>query len=216
MSPKTKGMIIALSILVVALLAVRWAVGPQSPGGDEDASATTRFVSPRFVGYHKGERQWSLEADSIEEAEAEEGESVVVVQRVRNGVLYRDGEEVMRFEAQSGLWRPNSADLTLEGDVVFENSDGLRFTSQQVHWNADTEVLSSPGQVYITFKDQEFVADRLHADVKADRYEFSGNVRWTSGTGGLVRARLAVYSDEAGTLEFFELDGPARFVFDGS
>lgn len=215
MSPKAKRLVLALSVLVVIVLTVRWILGSPEPAG-VDVTATTRFVSPRFVGYHKGERQWQLEADAIEEAETEGGEAVVQVQRVKNGVLYRDGEEVMRFEAQTGLWRPNSADLTLAGDVVFLNRDGLRFTSQEVHWNADREELTSPGQVHITYKDQEFVADRLHADVKADRYEFAGNVQWKSEAGGLVRARSAVYSDKAGTLEFLGLEGPARLVFGGS
>lgn len=215
MSPKTKRLVLALSILIVAVLVVRWILdGPQLAG--EDVATTTRFVSPRFVGYHKGERQWQLEADAIEEATGDGGEAVVHVRRVQNGILYRDGEEVMRFEAREGLWRPNSADLVLSGEVVFQNRDGLRFTSQEVHWNADREELTSPGQVYITYKDQAFVADRLHADVKGDRYEFSGNVRWTSDAGGLVRAGSAVYSDKAGTLEFLGLEGPARLVFGGS
>ena len=57
------------------------------------------------------------------------------------------------------------------------------------------------------------MADRLEADVKEDRYEFTGNVVWRSETGALVRARTAVYSDEKGTLEFIDLDGPAQLVF---
>lgn len=209
-----KRLIIVLAILVAAVSVVRWVVGVSKPEGKDDSPLTTRFTAPKFVGYHKGVRQWALEADAVEEHQTEDGEQVVHVQRVRNGLLYRDdGEVAMRFEANAGVWRPSSADLTLEGDVAFVNSDGMHFTTQQAHWNADTEQLTSPGQVHITYKEYDFVADRLFADVKGDRYEFEGNVSWKSSSGALVRARSAVYSDKKGTLEFIELDGPAQLVF---
>lgn len=214
MQPRARAVVIAVFIVVAALLAIRFATQGPDPAGEEEGPATTRFTAPRFVGYHQGARQWVLEADEIEERQGEKGERIVHLVRVHRGILYRDGEEAMRFEADRGEWRERSNDLTLEGNVVFTNQDGMRFTTDIVHWNAKTEELSSPTRVSITYKEQSFVADTLHADVKADRYRFMGNVEWTNDAGAFIRAQTAVYSDEKGTLEFEELDGPAQIVLD--
>ena len=212
MQPRVRLAVIAILMVTVAVLALRYVSDAPGAGGGEEGPATTRFTAPRFVGYHQGVRQWELEADEIEERHDEKGGRLVHLTRVRHGILYRDGEESMRFEADRGVWHEKSSDLTLEGNVVFTNQDGMRFTTEVVYWNADTEALSSPTPVRITYKDQEFVADQLDADVKADVYRFIGNVRWTNEAGALVRAHLAVYSDEKGVLEFVDLDGPAQLI----
>ena len=199
-------------VLAVALLFARWWMHDPVPDPDGAEAPVIRFVAPRFVGLHQGVRQWSLAADAIEETRGEKGERIVYLMGVHDGQLYRDGKVALRFEAARGVWREPGSDLVLEGDVVFTSDDGLRFHTQQVHWNAQEERLVAPGQVEIVYEDQRFVADSLDADVKGDRYEFRGNVRWTTDRGALVWSEQAVYSDESGVLEFLDLLGPAELV----
>lgn len=204
----------ALGCALVALLAaVRWWTRGPAPEPPDVPEPVIRFVAPRFVGLHQGVRQWALSADAIEEARGPDDERIVTLIRVHDGLLYRDGEVALRFEAARGIWREPGSDLLLEGGVVFVNSDGLRFETETVRWNAQDERLTAPGTVEIVYRDQRFVADRLDADVKNDRYEFWGNVRWTTERGARVQAEAAVYSDESGTLEFTGLLGPAQLVF---
>lgn len=201
--------------LVLALLAARWWAGERAPEPEVPSEPVIRFVAPRFVGLHRGVRQWSLSAEAIEETRGEQNERVVTLIRVHDGQLYRDGEVALRFEAARGIWRETSSDLVLQGDVVFVSADGLRFETQEVRWNAQEERLVAPGPVEILYRDQRFTAGRLDADVRGGRYEFSGKVRWTTETGARVEAERAVYSDEPGVLEFFGLLGPAELVFGG-
>lgn len=211
--PKLQRWLILAAVAVLAAVAgVRWL--DRAPVGVEEAGEPViRFVSPRFVGLHRGGRQWSLAADAIEETRGEKDERVVHLIRVRDGLLYRDGQEALRFEAARGVWREPGSDLVLQGDVVFVNEDGLRFETQEVRWNAEAERLIAPGPVEIVYRDQRFVADRLDADVGEDVYEFIGNVRWTNERGARVQAERAVYRSESGVLEFEGLVGPAELVF---
>src|SRR5690606_11544652 len=183
--------VLAILIVTVAVLAVRYVHDTPGAGGGEEGPATTRFTAPRFVGYHQGVRQWELEADEIEERQDEKGGRLVDLTRVRHGILYRDGEESMRFEADRGVWHEESSDLTLEADVVFASQAGMRFPPLAVYWSADPEARRPPPPGRGTSTGEEFVADQLHGDVKARGCRLIGSVRWTNEAGALVRAHLA-------------------------
>ena len=213
MQPRAKTLLIVLSIIIVVALAFRWATGDPVSTGGEEAPLTTRFTAPRFVGYHKGERQWSLEAETVEELQEERGERVVRLMRVQDGILYRDGDIAMRFEAAEGLWRQGTNDLTLEGGVVFVNSDGMRFedgTSALERRYGALDIAHS-GAHHLQragFRRRSPLCGRQRGPLRVYRER-----RMEERDRRLGRARKAVYSDEKGTLEFMELEGPAQFVF---
>ncbi len=171
----------------------------------------TRFTSPHFVGYHEGERQWSLEAALIEEAGADRP-GILLLEEITRGVLYRDGEEYLTFRGDRGEWKPEGSELTLEGNVQFYEKGELLLTSEKVIWHGSEELLVSPVRVLAYYDKQTVEADHLEVESAEERVHMSGNVIWTNDDGVRVRATSAVYTKDQ--LSFSGLLEPVRFEWD--
>lgn len=217
-SPPVRRWIGALLILgAVAMLALsigRLLSGPPETAVEERGPITARSVSPRFTGYHKGVRQWSLAAEEVEEVLQGGEEGIVRLRSITEGILYKDGRPDLEFEAAAGVWNRESGDLELSGGVRVRGGDGLTFTSDQVIWEARQEQLIAPAPVRLLFRDQTVEAERLEADVSEDRVRLIGRVVWTTEGGLRVEAAEAVYTGNGESLEFRGLLGPARFVME--
>lgn len=185
---------------LLALVAVRFLPGtePAPEGGERLA---TQFINPVFTRYHQGVRQWSLRFERV--VESPESRDVYLLERVSEGVWYRDGEPDLRFEAERGRWNQATGDLELTGSVRFEGSDGLQFEAPSVLWDARAERLVVPEPVAVEFKGQRLRADRLVIGPGADEVTLEGNVEWTGDDGSRARGTRAVLYQDRGRVELY-------------
>lgn len=219
MNARLRNWIIAIFALAAAVSLGSLIFGTgQAPTGPSEP-LPTRFVNPRFVGYHQGAQQWRLDADAVEERDEEgphdEPTRSVHLTHIREGILFQDDAADMRFEARRGVWDSHTGDLELIDDVVFTQEDRLIFRSDHVFWYADDERLVSEVPVHVILDGQVITADRFEAFLAEDRFEFEGNVVWESPDGAVMRADGASYLGDVDTLRFFGRDGPALLQFTG-
>lgn len=205
-----------LFLFAVVLLAISGALfwsfrTPSAPDRSQTETHRTRFTNPHFVGYHEGVRQWSLEANLIEE-DGPDNPGVLLLREITQGVLYREGEEYLTFHADRGVWRPERSQLELEGDVRFHEDGELLLSSEKVMWYGSDERLVSPVRVLAYYDGQRVEADRLEVESVEDTVKLSGNVLWTNPDGIQVRAESALYTGDE--LVFEGLLEPVRFELD--
>lgn len=189
-----KGLVLVGTLVAIAL-ALYWAFGPgHQPPESLGDGGRTRFSRPHFVGYQGGVRQWSLQAESIEEAGADQP-GVLLMEDIKEGVLYRDGEVHLTFHARRGIWKSDEGELELEGDVVFYDEGVHLLSAEKVLWDSNEEQITVPVRVYATLGGDEVEADFLEARLAEERVELRGNVFWTTKEGVEVRAAHALYVD---------------------
>lgn len=201
----------SLALLLALLLGRSLLRDAPAPQG-EMAELTTQFLSPVFTRYHRGVRQWTLRFDRVVESPDEK--AIYLLERVSEGVWYRDGEPELRFEAERGRWNQETGDLELFGNVRFEGNDGLSFLAPSVHWNAETERLIAPEQVSVDLRGHRLRADRLTFDAEVERVTLEGGVEWIGDDGLRVYGERAIYDQKDDRLQFYgdpvHLDLPAK------
>lgn len=111
-----------LAVLVVAIVAVLRLFGGEPPRRTEERPASARFTRPVIVSSRQGVRQWSLEADVIEDV-TEGSRRLARITRITEGALYQDGDVTLRFTADEGVWDQSSGELELSGNVRFFRDD---------------------------------------------------------------------------------------------
>lgn len=202
-------LVIGLLVVVLSVGGLYWLLYYDSPAEQSRAEeGRTRFTKPHFVGYHEGVRQWSLRANLIEEEQPNRPD-VLLLHGITEGILYRDGEEDLRFQAQRGVWRALTGVLELEGDVIFWDETDELLVSERVVWYSREENLVSPVRATVRYDGQRAEADELEVRLADEIVTLNGNVVWTTQDGFQVKAQSAVYTGDE--LAFTELLEPVRF-----
>ncbi|MGE5593729.1 MAG: hypothetical protein ACM3X3_08635 [Betaproteobacteria bacterium] len=99
----------------------------------------------RFVGRSGGERRWELSADQVL---VREGETRVVVEGIRDGVLYDGGEPWLRFSAARGEADTATNSLVLEG-VRFSSKEGDVLTARKLTWSEKDRKVMIEGNIRV-------------------------------------------------------------------
>lgn len=205
------GLIIA-GFIVAGILVARFLQTPSPLTSESGQPLVTRFSSPHFVGYRKGERQWSLKAAAVEEGDENESGIVHLID-ISEGILYREGKPDLHFTADRGEWNQERGSLALNGAVRFSSGGETVFEAERVVWDGDAQELTAPVRVHLNYKGQDIAADRLVAKGQEDTVTLSGNVVWATESGLEVRAQKAVYTK--GDIHFSGLEGPVRLTLEG-
>jgi hypothetical protein len=99
----------------------------------------------RFVGRSGGERRWEFDVDEVR---VKQGESLVVLEGIRNGVLYDDGRPWMQFSAARGVADASTSDLELE-NVRFSSGEGDTLTARTLTWSERDRKVIVEGDVRV-------------------------------------------------------------------
>lgn len=202
----------ALSFLVfiaVLLLGRTFFAPPADPGADAvedlEIDVRPRLTATRVVGRRQGERQFELDAGSIGD-----DDDWVLLERIENGLLYRDGTVFVTFQANAGRWHRPSNNLVLSGDVVLEYDERVNIRTEALQWQAATELVVSPGPVHLTIDGDSVTAASMEADLDEERVRLEGDVRITRVSGDRVAMATVVYWLAEDRLEGF---GQGQLVF---
>ncbi|MGI6082148.1 MAG: hypothetical protein ACOYEP_04675 [Limnochordia bacterium] len=170
---------------------------------------STEFSRPRLVGWSKGQRQWSLEARTMNDTD-----DVVTLEKIENGVIYRNERSFLTFEAGKAVWQKevdgrDSADLILfEGVTVFEGGQLIMETSR-LEWQEAEQVLVAPDTVYFIYDGSQARASRLVLNSVTEDVILEGDIDLSlrDGTLILVQGRLT-YNMKTGS---FRVEGLQQF-----
>lgn len=101
----------------------------------------------RFVGRSGGEKRWEFDADQVL---VREGETRVVVESIRDGVLYDRGQPWLRFSAARGEADTATSNLNLVlEDVRFSSKDGDVLTARKLTWSEKSGKVLIEGDIRV-------------------------------------------------------------------
>lgn len=187
--------VIGCGLLVVALKsrtpAGSAAQTDQAPVVAESGQPGLHFKDIKFVGHHKGEKQWELEAQTVDVVKDQD---VVEFRQIRSGTVFRDGGPYMKFLASSGRYYAKEDNFVIEGAVNLVSKDGDVFQASSLQWNPQTRQVTSLGAVEAKVKGLWFRADRFAVDVTGEWLLASGNVQVVKDNGDSFLCEDLIYS----------------------
>jgi len=208
-----RGVWVAAMLIAAAALA-GWAGWRWLAGGGETAlpeevetDSRPRLTSSRVVGRRQGERQFELDAGVIAD-----DDDWVRIDRIENGVLYRDGRVFVTFDADYGRWHRPTNNLILSGSVVLVYDQRVHMRTEELEWRAEEELVVAPGPVSMVIDGDTVEAGSMEADVDKERVRLLGQVRIRRASGGVLEMDEVVYWLAEERLEGY---GRGRVVFGG-
>lgn len=177
------------------------------PEVDDEADPRPQLVSTRVVGRRQGDRQFELDAGAIAD-----DDDWVRIDEIENGLLYRDGEVFVTFDAAGGRWHRPSNNLVLVGDVVLVYDGRVHMRTDELEWRAAEELVISPGPVSMVIDGDVVQAARMEADLDEERVRLVGDVHIVRPSGESVEMAEVVYWLAEDRLEGY---GRGRLVFGG-
>lgn len=202
--------------LAVAVVIAGVFIGPSlfAPQGDPseqvsddepEVDVRPRLTATRVVGRRQGERQFELDAGSI----GDDGDWVVL-ERIRNGLLYRDGEVFVTFQSEAGRWHRPTNNLILTGEVILRYDDRVDIETDELQWIAKDEMVVSEKPVRLLIDGDEVTALTMEADLDEERVHLEGDVRIVRESGDRMAFGRVVYLLAEDRLEGF---GRGQLVF---
>ena len=172
-----------LAVLAAALFvaAFAWAVltVPEAPALD-DSARTLRYEGNTLSMEKDGRTVWQLTAEAIEastDGKAAEARNI-------EGVFHEDDGRELKLTAPRAHYDLTSKDLTVDGGVRIETSDGIHLTSREVIWSSEKETLAAVGDVLLTQEKEKL-------RVSAERIESSdGFAKFTASGKEGKKARI--------------------------
>lgn len=179
------------------------------PVTDSKLTPTTEFSRPRVVGWSKGQRQWTLEARTMNDA----GDAVTL-EKIEHGVIYREEREFLTFNAGKAVWQKkvgsrDSSDLSLSGGVNVFQKGQLVMETARLEWKEATSLLVAPETVYFTYDGNKARASRLTLNSITEDVILEGDIDLTLQEGTLiaVQGRL-IYNMKTGS---FRVEGMQHY-----
>lgn len=132
---------LGLGGVVAWKVTTRRAPAPPAPAHEADYRVKEIHMSETL----EGNLRWTLDAD---QAEVFDDRRRTVMRQVTIR-LFSDGA-VWTVTASKGILDNDRRDVSLGGDVVVASSDGLRMTSDQLHWRNEERLLFTEEDVEIS------------------------------------------------------------------
>lgn len=184
---------LGLWILVVVVLvgagfgvAQFWGGGeteaPAQSDGADDPTPTLQVFGTELIHSEGGVRKWRLKVDVLREF----GERVHL-EGITEGILYREGDEGLRFSADRGEYDTSTGDLELSGNVQVERGGEPLLATESLRWEASTERITT-GAVELWYEGDRIVAGQLEGDLPEGTLWFRENVRLIARSGMTIRA----------------------------
>lgn len=177
------------------------------------AALVTEFARPKLVGWLKGERQWTVSAQSMNDT----GDTVTINQ-IEEGIIYREGQAYFTFQAEQGVWRKAQGpgqgdDLHLNGGVQVYKDHVRIFETDDLRWLGAEQMLHAPGAVRFEYEENKAVASSMSFNAVTEEVTLSDRIEITlaDGTEISIHGRL-IYNLKDKT---FHIEGVQEFIFNG-
>lgn len=134
---------------------------PEGQFGAENLTITKRDIAT-------GKMLWEIKAKKGN-GQAKDGTVIGTLEEVQ-GMLYRDGEPALRFEADYVKADSDQKRVVAWGSVkAISKMNKAELTAQKITWESKKELITAEGSVRIKAGDFEMFDDRLHADTALQR-----------------------------------------------
>ena len=148
------------------------AVAPANEAPPQPQGADYRIKDVHINETLKGDLRWQLDA---EEAEIFDDQKKTQMRRVKVTVFQKS--RVWVVTGDEGEMQNETRDVTVRGNVVVTSDDGLRFTSEDLHWKTDAKRLWTDGPVTVV-KGQTTITGRgFSSEIEAERALIRARVR---------------------------------------
>ncbi len=138
--------------------------------------ATISFTGVRHAAYEKGIKQWFLNADKVDFIN-EEGEAVFNQLSV---LFYRSKGETISITAQKGIWKTNSNDLEVLGNVVIKNKE-YELLTEKMRYDHGARKFETKTPVKIHGNSVNLSAKRMIYNLTTNRIQLFEQVEGTIG-----------------------------------
>ncbi len=180
MSKMRKGLI-AAGIAVFAALVV-WAVmtvpeTPVLPDKPVENDKVMSYDGNEISEERNGRKIWDLTAEhiavNIETRDAE-------LENLQ-GHFYADDGRTVEVKAAKGTYAEGTKNVVLSGNVEIKNSDGAQLTSDELHWDAQKEILAAVGNAKAVKEDMLAAGERIESSDGFNKIKISGKAYLRKG-----------------------------------
>ncbi len=147
--------------------------GEKEPGKSEAFSQQLHGV--KYTQSQDGKPQWDLVADSVNQAI----DGPAKLKGVKITYYANDGKIIV-LTADTGMYEASTRDVSLEGNVIVNTSDGNHLNTQALKWDQKSGTLKGEGDVTMTRGDSVLRGKGFDLSPKSETiniYEASGTVR---------------------------------------
>jgi LPS export ABC transporter protein LptC len=179
-----KGILLVLGILVLVGVIAMFSIQRTGTTRDEqDASTVSNDATVSLEGVHhtdirEGSKEWLLDA---EYADYRLEQNIAYLKMLEASFFDSNGETVLLF-ADSGVWKRDSNDLEVSGNVVLKNSQYVMRTDRLLY-NESEQLFSTTSKVEILAHAIRKVADGMTYSLNTGNIVLEGNVEGEIGNG---------------------------------
>lgn len=124
-----------------------------------------------LVGHSDGQKKWELNVSGV----TDQGKDLTLLNGLKNGQLFANGEAKYFFKAGSGEYNRRSDEFKLSNNVLITTTTGESIRTNEVQYNQLMQKLHS-GPVEISRKDLNVRAGEMAIDVNNEIIDLSGGV----------------------------------------
>lgn len=186
--------------------------GQDTPNPAEDAAPPANKIAQKMGGVHlvesrSGTRDWELFASA---AEGYEGKQVWALTDIKV-VFYAENNVTFTVTGNTGNIEIDTKNMDIKGNVQMNSSNGYKFRSDSMTYNAGTRMIVAPTTVKMlgpsktSAPDMQVDGDRMTTNLADNRMLVEGHVK----TQKLVDEKQMMILSEVA--EFSGVDNSARF-----
>ena len=147
---------------------------------------STQFTTARVVGRFKGERQWSIEAQAMQDY----GDHMLMT-NITNGIIYNENKEALNFKAGQATWQKTRDgrecnDLSLRGGVQIFRGGQMVLETAALDWNALQSQLSAPEKVSFKYEGSSAEAGQFVYNAATETVTLTNDVNLHLEDGSIV------------------------------
>jgi len=144
MRKRTKiiGIIVIVSITILAVY-FRFNNHEQP---EPELTPGVEFENVELVGIHQGNRQWELISRQIRQEK-----ELFYLDQIEQVILFQEGQPKYYVCADHGIWNRDQGWLQLNNNVIVDDQEGFRLSTNKLIWHANEEVFKFTGDTVIVF-----------------------------------------------------------------
>jgi LPS export ABC transporter protein LptC len=179
-----KGILLVFGILALGSIVVMFSLRLQPTNPDQNGATAARSDSTvllegiRHIDLREGVKEWQLDAES---ADCRYDENRTYLSMLEASYFDSDGETVL-LSADSGIWKTDSNDLEVSGNVVLKNSQ-YEMRTDRLLYTASERIFSTLSPVEIRSFSMNQVADGMTYSLETELIILDGNVEGEFGNG---------------------------------
>lgn len=145
---RKKGIILLAAFAVLAVIGtIAWAIlsVPEAPRGDEPVHVM-RYEGNSLSVEKDGRTIWKMTAESLAaNADNNTAEATNI-----DGTFYQPDGRELNLKAPHAVYRMDTKDLSMDGGIKVQTTDGIELTSRELAWSDAKSTLTAIGDAKLT------------------------------------------------------------------